>query len=155
MDLNKLRKATEVCLTAVVVLILWMLVIMAFFPQKAHACSRDPETLRPDLKAKYLVLKSQAKKQGIEIILICAERSQEEQDDLYAQGRTAPGKIVTWVKESKHTAGLAFDVAVKKGGAVDWDPDSYVLLGQIGENLGLTWGGRWAQGDFGHFEVKG
>lgn len=153
MDLDKLKNATYKCLVAVAMMLVWVCIFM-MFANESHACSRDPETLRPDVKAKYTVLKNQAAKEGVKIILICAERSQEDQDRLYAQGRTEPGKIVTWVKESKHTQGLAFDVAVKRDGGIDWDPESYRTLGQIGENLGLVWGGRWRVGDYGHFEVK-
>lgn len=37
-------------------------------------------------------------------------RTQERQNQLYAQGRTKPGPIVTWTKDSNHTKRLAADV---------------------------------------------
>lgn len=70
-------------------------------------------------------------------------RTFEEQDALYAKGRTAPGDIVTYAEggESYHNYGLAFDVVIiknkKVGGAIT--PD----IGEIGERYGFDWGGRW------------
>ena len=37
-------------------------------------------------------------------------RTQERQNKLYAQGRTAPGARVTWTLQSDHTERLAFDI---------------------------------------------
>ncbi len=36
-------------------------------------------------------------------------RSDERQRELYAQGRTLPGPIVTWTLHSAHVSGRAFD----------------------------------------------
>ena len=38
-------------------------------------------------------------------------RTIQRQRDLYAQGRTKPGKVVTWTMNSKHIDGLAVDLA--------------------------------------------
>ena len=37
-------------------------------------------------------------------------RTIERQRELYAQGRTAPGKIVTWTMKSRHIEGKAVDL---------------------------------------------
>ena len=37
-------------------------------------------------------------------------RTLERQRELYAQGRTAPGKIVTWTMKSRHIEGKAVDL---------------------------------------------
>ena len=92
---------------------------------------------------------------GVSFILTCAERSQAEQDNLYAQGRTVQGKIVTWRKSSKHGLGLAFDVAVKHNGVITWDPAKYRILGKLAAKVGLVWGGNWKERDYAHFEVEG
>lgn len=44
----------------------------------------------------------------------CALRSPATQDQLYSQGRTAPGKVVTWAKgwQSYHQYGLAMDLVL-------------------------------------------
>lgn len=78
-------------------------------------------------------------------------RSIERQNELYAQGRTKPGNIVTNAKggESLHQYGVACDfVFVKEGYNGNWE-----LLGKIGERLGFSWGGRWTSfKDKPHFE---
>lgn len=83
-------------------------------------------------------------------------RSMERQAELYAQGRTKPGNIVTNAKpgQSRHNFGEAIDVVFKLTGynapQADWE-----LLGATGEALGLSWGGRWKGFvDLPHFEVK-
>jgi hypothetical protein len=50
-------------------------------------------------------------------------RSCEEQDALYAKGRTAPGAIVTKAQggHSQHNFGLAVDVAPEEGNVIDWN----------------------------------
>ena len=39
---------------------------------------------------------------------------------------------------------------------LQWDADDEIWhrIGEIGESLGLRWGGRWKQRDMGHFELK-
>ena len=72
-----------------------------------------------------------------------------------AQGRTTPGKIVTWTKQSKHVEGKAFDIAVTKNGKLSWDTDDYVVYGAIGKAVGLEWGGNWVKNkDFPHFQLR-
>ena len=100
---------------------------------------------------------------GVPFIFTCTRRTQAEQNKLYAQGRTKPGRIVTWTKKSKHIDGLAFDIAVcTKDMKPHWDlkvdvdadgiPD-YEEAGKIGESVGLVWGGRWKTPDYPHFEL--
>ena len=85
-------------------------------------------------------------------------RNDQTQDELYAQGRTTPGKIVTWAKagESDHNIRKAFDVAVlDKSGTPTW-PDDEVLwgrIGAVGKALGLSWGGTWGKRDLPHFYI--
>ena len=60
---------------------------------------RDINLLHPDLipnKAQKLI--ELAKQKGINIIMSQTWRTKQEQDDLYAQGRTRPGNIVTRVQ---------------------------------------------------------
>ena len=116
----------------------------------------DVNNLVPKLKTlmnKFLV---ECKKQGIDLIVTQGFRSTLEQNALYAQGRTMPGKIVTNAKggQSAHNFGKAFDICFlvnKKASYVgDW-----VKVGAIGELCGLTWGGRWKSfPDKPHFEIK-
>lgn len=85
-------------------------------------------------------------------------RTKAEQDEIYAQGRIKPGKIVSNVKypNSMHCWGVAFDVFVQRGGKAIWDTAAYKPVGEIGESLGLEWGGRWQNfPDAPHFELPG
>lgn len=82
-------------------------------------------------------------------------RTFERQGELYAQGRTKPGPIVTNAKpgESLHNYGVAIDfVFVKEG--YNASKELWETLGKTGEKQGFRWGGRW-QGfvDRPHFEL--
>lgn len=46
-----------------------------------------------------------------DVIVVEGVRTIQRQRDLYEQGRTKPGKIVTWTMNSKHIDGLAVDLA--------------------------------------------
>ena len=74
-------------------------------------------TLLPQVQpiARALVQKAQAA--GINIKIISALRTYEEQNELYAQGRTKPGGIVTNARggHSNHNFGIAFDIGVFEG----------------------------------------
>lgn len=55
-------------------------------------------------------------------IVIEGRRTKERQQQLYAQGRTAPGPKVTWTMQSKHLDGLAVDLApLAADGSIDWN----------------------------------
>jgi peptidoglycan L-alanyl-D-glutamate endopeptidase CwlK len=101
-----------------------------------------------------------ASEAGIRLVVTSGFRSFEEQDSSYEQGRTTPGPIVTQVRagHSWHNYGLAFDVAVlDEHGRPRW-PENAALwrrIGQLGEGVGLTWGGRFPTPDRPHFELRG
>jgi peptidoglycan L-alanyl-D-glutamate endopeptidase CwlK len=106
-------------------------------------------------KARQLI--SLAFKEGIHIIITQGLRTIEEQNELYAQGRTKPGKIVTNAKGgySFHNFGLAFDFAVLNAdGSVNWNVDEkWKRVGALGKSLGLEWGGDWRTfKDYPHFQ---
>lgn len=87
-----------------------------------------------------------AKANGIDVQIIVAFRSWDEQDMLYAQGRTTPGSIVTDAMggDSYHNWGLAFDAAPRVNGVVDWTAiDLFNRMGELGQQVGLEWGGHW------------
>lgn len=97
-----------------------------------------------DLMNKLIV---ECKKQGIDICITQGVRTIDEQNKLYAQGRTIKGMIVTNAKggESFHNYGVAFDFAILENGKIDWNVrnKNWQIVGLIGEKLGLCWGGRW------------
>ena len=83
----------------------------------------------------------------IEIRITQGLRSWTEQDALYAQGRTAPGKIVTNAKggQSAHNFGYAVDFVVMGGSLPDWnasDPSWKAVL-STALSFGLAEGAQW------------
>ena len=83
---------------------------------------------------------------NLNVRVIVTFRSWDEQDVLYAQGRTKPGNIVTDAKggESYHNWGLAFDCAPVTNGLIDWNAmDKFIIMGSLGQQVGLEWGGNW------------
>lgn len=49
-----------------------------------------------------MVIKRAIKITDIDFVVLMGVRTQEDQNALYEQGRTKPGPIVTWTKNSKH-----------------------------------------------------
>lgn len=95
-------------------------------------------------------------------------RTFAEQDEIYAQGRTTPGKKVTNAKggQSIHNYGLAVDIVLIIDGktaswdtAKDWDNDKvadWYECVKIFAKYGWDWGGNWKTfKDLPHFEKKG
>lgn len=100
----------------------------------------------------------EATDQGIHVKVISGHRTYEEQNELYAQGRTKPGPIVTKAKggHSNHNFATAFDVGIFSADGkkyIDESPD-YDRVGKIGEALGLEWGGSWKFYDAPHFQYN-
>jgi len=92
--------------------------------------------------------------------LTCTYRSNAEQMELYAQGRTKPGKKVTNIRRNgKHNSepSKAFDIAFKtKSGALDWNPALFAKFAAIIEikHPLVEWGGNWKSfKDLPHFQV--
>lgn len=107
--------------------------------------------------------------QSIQSFVDFTWRSAAEQDALYAQGRTTPGRIVTNAKggQSAHNvtlpdgtpASCAFDFAISNAdGSLNWSINSveFQAAVTIGKNLGLVWGGSWPGklGDYVHWELS-
>ena len=94
---------------------------------------------------------------GIAVKIIAGTRTYAEQEALYAQGRTAPGVIVTNAPAgySNHNFGIAFDVGIFNGGLYLDDSPLYARVGQAGRELGLEWGGDWMSfPDEPHFQLS-
>lgn len=93
----------------------------------------------------------------IEPRIISGTRTYAEQNALYAQGRTKPGKVVTNAKGgySNHNFGIAFDIGLFRDGKYLAESPHYKTIGPVGESVGLSWGGRWTKfADTPHYELK-
>ena len=115
------------------------------------------ENLHPLLEFKILQLVSICENEGLKIKVTQGYRSKAEQDALYAQGRTKPGKIVTNAKGgySMHNWGIAFDFCRNDGkGTYNESGDFFTKVGKLGQSIGLEWGGSWKSfPDKPHFQL--
>ena len=120
--------------------------------------SRDKSLLYPAFAEQLRYFESRLAAAKLPFHLFMGLRTFEDQDELYAQGRTKPGKIVTNARsgDSLHQYGLAADYVldgqVEKPG-IQWswntradlnaDRNDWLQMGEIAESWGLEWGGRW------------
>ena len=89
------------------------------------------------------------------MLIVSTLRTFAEQDELYAQGRTKPGKRITNAKggQSLHNYGVAIDFALIIDGKTaswedlkDFDGDrkaDWMEIVEVFEQAGWEWGGRW------------
>jgi peptidoglycan L-alanyl-D-glutamate endopeptidase CwlK len=95
---------------------------------------------------------------GINVKIITGTRTYNEQDNLYAQGRTKAGRKVTNAPAgySWHNFGVAWDFVVFDAfGEPQWESPLMAECGKIAESLGHEWGGRWTSPqDTPHVTVK-
>ncbi len=120
--------------------------------------SSDLRLLHPKLLALQNALTLACYKEGISYVVTQTVRTIDEQNALYAQGRTKPGKIVTYAKggQSMHNYGGAFDICPVINGVLQWERhDLFDRIGALGKSLGMEWGGDWTGFvDKPHFEIK-
>lgn len=112
--------------------------------------SRSLDDLTPrtrDLARQFLAACEAA---GIDLLVTSTYRDTESQAALYAQGRSAPGNVVTNAKpgQSWHNWRCALDVVPLRNGKPVWgtsgeDGKLWEQIGAIGESVGLEWAGRW------------
>lgn len=108
--------------------------------------ARDIKQLHPDLQIIISKFVEECRKNGLIVGIADCYRNEQEQNALYAQGRTKPGKIVTNARygDSFHNWFLAFDIFRNDGKGAYNDSDGwFTRVGQIGKSLGLSWGGDW------------
>lgn len=127
--------------------------------------SRKIEDLHPKLQPLAQRFVENCRAAGVEVLITCTFRSNAEQAQLYAQGRTLPGKIITNAKpgQSKHNntienraASLAFDIVPMVDGKPQWDAKhpAWQVCGRIGRALGLEWAGDWVRfKEYPHFQL--
>ena len=87
----------------------------------------------------------------VDFMVVEGLRTKQRQEELYAQGRTKPGKVVTWMMKSKHIDGLAVDIApCNKDGSINWndlkmfDKMADAMFKAAKElNINIRWGRDW------------
>jgi len=108
--------------------------------------SRDINDLLPKVKKMCEEFIAECKKQEIDVIITSTYRDDESQNALYAQGRTAAGKIVTKAKagQSYHNYRCAFDFVPLVNGKAQWNNVAlFTKCGTIAKQCGLEWAGDW------------
>jgi peptidoglycan L-alanyl-D-glutamate endopeptidase CwlK len=119
-------------------------------------------TVRPDLQK---VIRRAAELTTTPFAVVSGNRTQAQQDYLYAQGRTRPGMVITWTRNSNHMGGAAIDFSAvdTKGNPTNhlkhtWNAGYYkpiadVILAAGKEcNIPVEWP-LWKKGDWGHIQL--
>jgi peptidoglycan L-alanyl-D-glutamate endopeptidase CwlK len=127
--------------------------------------SRNVADLDIAVRAAYLHFDELMKAAGIDYLITCTYRSTQEQTNLYAQGRTMPGNIVTNAQagQSAHNGlknaapnAYAFDIVILRNGKAVWNTSDphWKIAGECGEKAGLEWAGNWQHFvEFPHFQL--
>ncbi|WP_087974483.1 M15 family metallopeptidase [Oceanobacillus rekensis] len=125
-----------------------------------------PTELHPIVEERKNILVEQVSDININIVITEEIRTFEEQDQLYEQGRTTDGNIVTNARggESYHNYGLAIDYALENEAAkIIWDvqydgnnngKSDWFEVADIAKELGFEWGGDFRNfRDYPHLQM--
>lgn len=120
--------------------------------------------VHPILAGKVAAMDAKLQAKGVVIRVVQGLRTFSEQNALYAQGRTAPGKIVTnaMAGHSWHNWGFAVDCIPGVRDVSVWTPNwnashpDFELMIDAGVAEGLISGARWESiKDEPHFQLAG
>jgi peptidoglycan L-alanyl-D-glutamate endopeptidase CwlK len=110
--------------------------------------SRKVEDLHPIVAGMCHRWLEECAEQGIHVLVTSTYRDSEYQDSLYVEGRNGRGRIVTNARggQSFHNYRMAFDFVPLVDGKPVWnDLELIARCGEIGEQVGLEWAGRWTK----------
>lgn len=130
---------------------------------------RSEKRLEGVNEALVSVVRRAAKRLPFALFVVEGLRTRERQAELYAQGRTKPGRKVTWTLHSKHLEGKAVDLAPLINGAIDWtDLSKFDAIAKAMQDAAkevgvpVRWGADWdmdglprerGESDSPHFEL--
>lgn len=120
--------------------------------------ARNVEQLHPWMQYKVRRIQKKCKKKGLKLGIGECFRTREEQELLYAKGRTDSGAIVTNARgnsySSQHQWGIAVDLFQNIKGR-EYEPAFFQKVAKIAKKEGLGWGGNWKGfQDTPHFYLK-
>lgn len=127
----------------------------------AQANRKLTNGMDPDVAAITRTVITELAAEGLPIGIAQGFRTKQEQDDLYASGRTRPGKIVTYAKggKSNHNFGVAVDLFVYADGGkraefpAPPDPRLKRIVAAM-KRYQMQWGGDWGSfPDYPHFQL--
>lgn len=114
----------------------------------------DLYDLHPWFRYKLKLWIKDCNKKGLKVIITEGFRSIKRQDELYAQGRTKPGQIVTWARgiamQSQHQWGIAADFVNSDDPNTNliekiYDEKTMKKMAKMAKKRGLGWGGDWVK----------
>ena len=125
--------------------------------------SRSLQELIPCVRDRVYTFITMCDMEAIDLLVTSTYRDNESQNALYAQGRTAPGAIVTNARagESFHNYRCAVDVVPLRGGKPVWSTSGsdwalWSRIGELGTLAGLEWAGNWTSfKEYAHFQYTG
>lgn len=117
--------------------------------------------VHPDLQK---VVKRAIELSDVDFKVVQGVRTQAYQDDLYEHGRSKPGPIVTYTRNSKHIPqkdgyGHAVDLAAFVNGSVSWNEEYYPDIAKAMKdaseelNIPIVCGIDWEKADPGHYQL--
>lgn len=132
-----------------------------------HKFSKQSEQRLTGLNPKLVqVVRLALQKTKQDFLVLEGLRTPQRQRELYNQGRTTPGKIVTWTMKSNHLTGNAVDLVPYP---VDWntvekfDQIALAMFSAANElGIKIRWGADWdmdgksrerGESDSPHFEL--
>jgi peptidoglycan L-alanyl-D-glutamate endopeptidase CwlK len=124
--------------------------------------SRDKSELHSELVTAYELACTEYKRlypDSPQPFITCTHRTDDEQNKLYAIGRTEKGSIVTNAQagQSPHNfmPSMAFDIAfITLDKKLSWDSKHFRNFAGCLKNDTVDWGGSWKFTDNPHFELK-
>ncbi len=121
---------------------------------------RNLDHLDPKAAAAAKAALAECKAEGMDVLVTCTHRTGEEQNQLYAQGRTAPGPIVTRAVagQSFHQYRVALDLYPNPGGKPDFSGKHpwWPRIAAIFKKHGFEWGYEWTRfKEMPHFQMTG
>ena len=103
--------------------------------------SRDLKYLRPDVRVNCEAFLQLCKDAGLNVLVTETVRDEEYQRDLVKKGYASKNATKPTFHSVK--AGLAFDICKNVRGHEYDDPTFFMKCGQIGKQVGFSWGGDW------------
>lgn len=103
--------------------------------------SRDLAYLRKDVRANCVIFLDLCKEAGLPVLVTETVRDEEYQRQLVAKGYASKNATKPTFHSVK--AGLAFDICKNVKGHEYDDASFFARCGQIGKQVGFSWGGDW------------
>lgn len=137
------------------------------FNERSLRALKEPFPVHPDL---VKVCMRAIEISDLDFTITCGGRTQAQQNELYAQGRTKPGPKVTWTLKSNHMKqkdgyAHAIDVVADlddgPGLKISWNGPDYDIIAKAflraadELKIPIVWGGTFPNVDKPHFELDG